>query len=179
MPATKFCRYGVGERTEVANQHYNPPDVFIRQKTAPRRHCGVPYSMLHEPKHFGLRICGSTKLFLLKNLIFLMIVEVVHRGLLASSACVRPYNNDAEFPSCRASRPSCNAGRDHRVATSTDRAPTKSNSRRPMLTRKDRCLWVWPSQLRSKQPPRLSGGRRTKEFVGVCPTCFSGIVRWK
>src|SRR5262245_14695094 len=56
-----------------------------------------------------------------------MIVEVVGRGLLASSACGRPYNNDAEFPSCRASRPSCNAGRDHRVATSIDRAPTKSN----------------------------------------------------
>jgi hypothetical protein len=55
-----------------------------------------------------------------------MIVEVVDRGLLASSACVRPYN-DAEFPSCRASRPSCNAGRDQRVATSTDRGPTKSN----------------------------------------------------
>src|SRR5262249_5496990 len=53
--------------------------------------------------------------FLLKTSFLLMIVEVVERGLLASSACGRPYNNDAEFPSCRASRPSCNAGRDHRV----------------------------------------------------------------
>ena len=55
-----------------------------------------------------------------------MIVEVVDLGLLAFSGRVRPYINVAEFPSSRASRPSCNASRDHRVATSTDRAPTKS-----------------------------------------------------
>jgi hypothetical protein len=66
------------------------------------------------------------KTVLTENLILLMIVEVVDRGLLASSGCVRPYNNDAEFPSCRASQPRRNAGRDHRVAISADRASTKS-----------------------------------------------------
>src|SRR5215471_15656231 len=63
---------------------------------------------------------------LTENLIVLMIVEVVDLGLLASSDRVRPYINDAEFPSCRASQPSDNASRDHRIATSNDRAPTKS-----------------------------------------------------
>ena len=66
---------------------------------------------------------------LTENLILLMIVEVVDRGLLASSGCVRPYNNDAEFPSCRALRPSCNASRDHRIAPSIDRAATKPKTK--------------------------------------------------
>src|SRR5215471_18125182 len=76
---------------------------------------------------------------LTENLIVLMIVEVVDHGLLASSGRVRPYINDAEFPSRRASRQSCNASRDHRVAISTDGAPTKSkvsatcaHSKRPL-----------------------------------------------
>ena len=68
----------------------------------------------------------TISIVLTENLIVLMIVEVVDLGLLASSDRVRPDINDAEFPSCRASRPSGNASRDHRVATSTDRAPTKS-----------------------------------------------------
>jgi serine/threonine protein kinase len=79
-----------------------------------------------ETEAAGMNLSNSPTV-LAENLVVLMIVEVVDRGLLASSGCVRPYNNDAEFPSCRASRPSCNAGRDHRVATSIDRAPTKSN----------------------------------------------------
>jgi hypothetical protein len=68
----------------------------------------------------------AVPIVLTEKLIVLMIVEVEDLGLLASSGRVRPYRNDAEFLSCRASRPSCNASRDHRVATSTDGAPKKS-----------------------------------------------------
>src|SRR5215467_12060454 len=63
---------------------------------------------------------------LTENLIVLMIVGVVDLRLLGSSGHVRPYIDDAEFRSCRASRPSWHASRDHRVATSTGGAPTKS-----------------------------------------------------
>src|SRR5262249_3300951 len=87
------------------------------------RHQLIVLQRTHRPKRLVL---NPGDRFLLKTSFLLMIVEVLERGLLASSACGRPYNNDAEFPSYRASRPSCNAGRDHRVATSTDRAPTKS-----------------------------------------------------
>jgi hypothetical protein len=73
-----------------------------------------------------MRLLACEITVLTENLIVLMIVEVVDHGLLAFLGRVRPYINDAEFRSCRASRPSCNASRDHRVTTSTDRAPTKS-----------------------------------------------------
>jgi eukaryotic-like serine/threonine-protein kinase len=78
-----------------------------------------------ETEAAGMNLSNSPTV-LAENLVVLMIVEVVDRGLLASSGRVQRYSSDAEFPSCRASRPSCNASRDHRVATSTDRAPTKS-----------------------------------------------------
>jgi hypothetical protein len=77
---------------------------------------------------------------LAENLVVLMIVEVVDRDLLASSGRVQRCSSDAEFPSCRASRPGCYAGRDHRIAPSIDGVATKPKtkttcpqSRRSML----------------------------------------------
>jgi hypothetical protein len=49
--------------------------------------------------------------------------------LLACFADVRPYINVARFPSQRLSEPSCNAGRDHRIAPSIDRAGTKQKTK--------------------------------------------------
>ena len=49
--------------------------------------------------------------------------------LLACFADVRPYINVARFPSERLSEPSCNAGRDHRIAPSIDRAATKPKTK--------------------------------------------------
>ena len=49
--------------------------------------------------------------------------------LLACFADVRPYINVARFPSQRLSEPSCNAGRDHRIAPSIDRAATKPKTK--------------------------------------------------
>jgi hypothetical protein len=49
--------------------------------------------------------------------------------LLAFPDRARPYINDAQFPSHRASRPSCYASRDHRIAPSIDRVPTNPKAK--------------------------------------------------
>ena len=63
-----------------------------------------------------------------KNPIGLPIVELAVLRLLASDHG-QPYINVAQVPSHRLSKPSCDAGRDHRAPSSTDRAAAYSKDK--------------------------------------------------
>ena len=63
-----------------------------------------------------------------KNLIDLANVELASGRLLPFRDRARPYIISAQFPSHQASRPSCYASRNHRIAPSVDGAPTLSEA---------------------------------------------------
>src|SRR5262249_9776398 len=84
---------------------------------------------------------------LTESLIVLMIVEVEDLGLLASSGRVRPYINDAEFPSCRARGQAAMQAEIIALRHQVTVLQRSQKSRRPVLTRMDRCFWVWLSRV--------------------------------
>src|SRR5262245_2227064 len=95
---------------------------------------------------YGSPTCHSA-FVLTENLIVLMIVEVEDLVLLASSGRVRPYINDAEFPSCRASRQAAMQAEIIALRHQVTVLQRSQKSRRPVLTRMDRCFWVWLSRV--------------------------------
>ena len=64
-----------------------------------------------------------------KNPIGLPIVELAAFRLLASSDHGQPYINVAQVPFDRPSKPSLDAGRNHRAPSSTDRAAANSKDK--------------------------------------------------
>src|SRR5262245_64639774 len=92
------------------------------------------------------RLHWNNETVLTENLIVLMIVEVEDLVLLASSGRVRPYINDAEFPSCRASRQAAMQAEIIALRHQVTVLQRSQKSRRPVLTRMDRCFWVWLSR---------------------------------
>jgi hypothetical protein len=85
-----------------------------------------------------------------KNPIGLPMVVFAAFRLLASSDHGQPYINVAPVPSHQPSKPRCDAGRDHRAPSSTDRAARTQKTKRLILSPADRCLWVWLSRLWSR-----------------------------
>src|SRR5262249_33432343 len=91
-----------------------------------RRMLGSPQNAvpcLRSPNVYMRVIVGA------KNLTSLPIVELAAFWLLASSDHGQPYINVAQVSSHRLSKPSCDAGRNHRASASTDRAAANSEDK--------------------------------------------------
>jgi hypothetical protein len=73
----------------------------------------------------------SFRLWVLKTSSACQFVELVAFRLPASSGHDQPYINVAQVPSHRLSKPNCDAGRDHRASSSTDRVAANSKDKAP------------------------------------------------